>query len=51
MSAADCPTCEALGYRACDVCGVPVSAAADAGGLVLVRDGFGRELCLWCAGR
>lgn len=41
MAKADCPICEAAGYRSCDVCGNPIFE--DQG-----RDAFGRELCAYC---
>jgi ribosomal protein S27AE len=41
VSAADCPTCEAMGYRACDECGNPVFPPFH-------TDGFGRDLCGYC---
>lgn len=43
MAEADCPTCEALGYRACDDCGGPAWEPAN-----LFRDVFGGEWCAYC---
>jgi formylmethanofuran dehydrogenase subunit E len=41
MAEADCPTCEAMGYRSCDKCGNPVFSLA-------VRGPLGEELCGYC---
>lgn len=41
MSAPDCAICEASGYRACDVCGVPVFPP-------IKRTALGAELCFYC---
>ena len=44
MAEPDCPICESMGYRSCDVCGAPAWAPGN-----LVRDAFGREWCAGCA--
>jgi hypothetical protein len=41
VSAADCPICEASGFRACNECGTPVFPP-------LHTDSFGRDLCAYC---
>jgi hypothetical protein len=41
MARADCPFCEASGYRACDVCGNPVFPP-------IKRTALGLELCAYC---
>ena len=45
MAEPDCGACEAMGFRACDVCGTPVFPDP-AGVIVLALDG--RELCAYC---
>ena len=40
MAKADCETCEALGYRACDGCGGPVMDG--------YRSPLGVDLCGYC---
>lgn len=42
MAAADCGTCQAWGYRSCDVCGNPVFPPN------LADSPAGRELCGYC---
>lgn len=42
MAAADCGTCEAMGFRTCDVCANPVFPAN------LKESPAGRELCAYC---
>lgn len=50
MAEPHCATCEAMGYRSCDVCGNPCWEADDEGNEQnLFRDAFGRELCAYCA--
>lgn len=46
MGAADCSTCELMGYRTCDRCECPFSPGKD--GRITV---FGLELCSACDGR
>jgi hypothetical protein len=50
MAGPDCETCASLGYRACDLCGIPIWDADELNVATLVRDSFGRELCGSCAG-
>lgn len=50
VAAPDCELCELAGLRSCDVCGTPVWDADELNPVgTLVRDAFGRELCLSCA--
>lgn len=49
LAEADCPSCEALGHRSCDVCGGPAWDADGEGNQQnLFRDFLGRELCGYC---
>jgi hypothetical protein len=41
MAEADCPSCDAMGYRSCDECGGPVMQHE-------VRGPAGEELCAYC---
>lgn len=46
---ADCPMCEAMGYRSCDACGGPAWAEKNSMGLSNLFIVDGRELCGYCA--
>lgn len=49
MAVADCETCQALGFRACDRCGTPICEDGEPDGFLMVVDAFGREFCELCA--
>lgn len=49
MAEPDCEICKLMGLRACDVCGNPIQVADELNPATLVRDAFGRELCVYCA--
>jgi hypothetical protein len=51
MAVSECECCRLIGLRACGVCGTPIWEADEGNAATLVRDAFGRELCLACAGR
>ena len=49
MAKPDCEICELMGLCACDLCGNPIQVADELNPTALVRDAFGRELCVYCA--